>query len=429
MRRIRTRLELFNMNFGFFGIQFGWTLQMTLMSAIYEFLGASPDQIPGLWLAAPLTGLLVQPIIGMLSDRTWGPLGRRRPYFLTGAILSTIALVAMPNVTTLKEAALLLWVLDASINVSMEPFRAFVSDLLADQQRTKGFATQSVLIGLASVFAATLVYVLSHVNLPVSTGAIPISVRYAFYIGAVAFISTVVWTVVTTGEYPPEDAPAGEPVVKQNFKLPAELWRLAPVQMLTWLGLFCMFLYLTPTVAYHIFAAPNEKSGLYLEGVGWAGLGAAFQNLVTFGFSFCLEPLAKKIGESRTHASCLLIGGLGLASIALVHDKWMLFLPMACVGIAWASILSLPYSILSRSIQPESAGLTMGVFNFFIVLPEILMATCFKPIMKNVLHENRLAVLVLGGVCLASAALLAIALLENRPPTKGVEAAGENLSA
>jgi maltose/moltooligosaccharide transporter len=272
--------QIWNMSFGFLGIQFGWGLQMANMSAIYEYLGAKPDQIPMLWLAAPLTGLIVQPIIGHMSDRTWGRLGRRRPYFLAGALLSSVALVLMPNSSTLWMAAGLLWILDASINVSMEPFRAFVADLLPEDQRTGGFAMQSIFIGLGAVVASALPWLMTNAfGVVSSTGAhaIPLNVRLSFYIGAVAFLGAVLWTVARTKEYPPEDleafrrakaeragVAAGAAEILSALKaMPPTMRQLALVQMCTWFGLFCMWLYFPVAVARNVFGAPDETSALY----------------------------------------------------------------------------------------------------------------------------------------------------------------------
>src|SRR5215475_7864640 len=260
--------QIWNMSFGFVGIQFGWALQMANMSAIYEYLGASADQIPILWLAAPLTGLIVQPIIGHASDRTWNALGRRRPYFLAGAILSSLALLLMPRSSALWMAAGLLWILDSSINISMEPFRAFVADLLPDEQRTRGFAMQSLFIGLGAVVASALPWMLTnyfHLGSDVSGNAIPLTVRLSFYIGAAAFFGAVLWTIVTTPEYPPEDVEAfrsskaqskgvlanAEEILQSIREMPKTMRQLAPVQLLTWLGLFCMWLYFPVAVAWN----------------------------------------------------------------------------------------------------------------------------------------------------------------------------------
>jgi maltose/moltooligosaccharide transporter len=321
-----TNAQILNMNLGFFGTQFGWGLQMANMSAIYEYLGASPDQIPMLWLAAPLTGLIVQPIIGHLSDHTWGRLGRRRPYFLTGAILSSIVLIAMPNSRTLWMAAGLLWILDASINISMEPFREFVADVLPDSQRTKGFAVQSLLIGLGAVIASALPWLLVHY-----AGLGSAAVKMSFYIGSAVFLGSVVWTVAMSREYPPEDMAAlrgggMREIVASIAAMPVTMRRLGWVQICTWLGLFCMWLYFPVAVAHHVFGADDPRSPLYTEGVAWGGMCFAMYSAVCFAFSFLLEPISRRLGRPQTHGLCLLAGALGLLSVALIHDRYLLLL-------------------------------------------------------------------------------------------------------
>ncbi len=401
--------QIWNMNFGFFGIQFGWALQMANMSAIYEYLGAHPDQIPLLWLAAPLTGLIVQPIIGHLSDHTWGRLGRRRPYFLTGAILSSLALILMPNSTALWMAAGLLWILDASINISMEPFRAFVADLLPESQRTAGFAMQSLFIGLGAVIASALPWLLSG-TLAASTSAIPSTVKLSFYIGSGVFLASVLWTVATTKEYPPEGSPAhseGLPEILRSIAdMPRTMKQLAGVQIATWLGLFCMWLYFPVAVAYHVFGASDPQSPRYAEGVAWGGVCFGMYSAVCFVFSFALQPLARSLGRRRTHGICLLAGALGLASVALIHNQYLLLLSMTGVGVAWASTLSMPYAMLAGSLPPKKIGVYMGIFNFFIVTPEILASVGFGWFMNHVLDNNRLAAVVCGAVFLVLAAVL-----------------------
>jgi len=416
--------QIWNMSFGFLGIQFGWGLQMANMSAIYEYLGAKPDQIPMLWLAAPLTGLLIQPIIGNMSDRTWGKLGRRRPYFLVGAILSSLALILMPNSSTLWMAAGLLWILDASINISMEPFRAFVADLLPDEQRTRGFAMQSLFIGLGAVVASALPYILTnlfHVTEQASpANSIPITVRYSFYLGAFAFITAVVWTIVKTKEYPPEDMDAflkmksekkglgksAKEIIEAIKDMPKIMRQLAWVQIFTWLGLFCMWLYFPVAVARNVFGAPDELSPLYKEGIEWAGLCFAMYSIVTFAASFALPKLAEMTSRKMTHAICLVLGALGLLSVAVIHNKLLLLLSMTGIGIAWASILSMPYAILAGHLPEGKTGVYMGIFNFFIVLPEIAASLGFGWIMLHVLDNNRLAAVIMGGVFMLLAALL-----------------------
>ena len=411
--------QIWNMSFGFLGIQFGWTLQMNNMSAIYEYLGAKPDQLPILWLAAPLTGLIVQPIIGHWSDNTWGPLGRRRPFFLAGAILSSIALIFMPLCGALWMAAGLLWILDASINISMEPFRAFVADMLPDQQRPRGFAMQSFFIGIGSVAASYLPLLLGQFLAPGGSTrerAIPLIVRFSFWIGAAAFFSAVIWTITSTQEYPPDAAEAERlktakrfdlPEIVRSFRaMPQTMRQLALVQLMTWLGLFCMFLYFAVAVAHNVFGAHDTKDPLYTQGVIWAGYCSGVYNAVCFLFSPLLPSLARTIGKKGTHSLCLLAGAAGLISVALIHNKFLLFLPMVGVGMAWASILSMPYSMLSAALPQNKMGIYMGIFNFFIVIPEILSALFFGWIMSHLLGNNRMKAVVVGGVCFVIAALL-----------------------
>jgi len=411
--------QLWNMNLGFFGIQFGWGLQMANMSAIYEYLGAKPDQIPLLWLAAPLTGLIVQPIVGHLSDHTWGRLGRRRPYFLVGAILSSAALLAMPNASALWMAAGLLWMLDASINISMEPFRAFVADLLPEEQRTQGFAMQSLFIGLGAVIASALPWLLTQIGVSgasVAGHAIPLTVKLSFTVGAAVFLAAVLWTICTTKEYPPEVADRAEErtvssgvaeILSAIRQMPRTMRQLAWVQICTWLGLFCMWLYFPVAVAHQVFGASDPQSPLYTEGVQWGGLCFGMYSAVCFVFSFALQPMARALSRRRTHGICLVAGALGLLSVAVIHNKYVLMLSMTGVGIAWASTLSMPYAMLAGSLPSQRIGLYMGIFNFFIVLPEIVASLGFGWIMNHVLDNNRVAAVVCGGAFLLLAALLA----------------------
>ncbi len=414
---------IWNMSFGFLGIQFGWGLQMANMSAIYEYLGAKPDQIPMLWLAAPLTGLLVQPIIGHLSDRTWSPrLGRRRPFFLVGAILSSCALIAMPNASSLWMAAGLLWILDASINVSMEPFRAFVADLLPPSERTRGFAMQSFFIGFGAVIASALPWMMSNWFgvAPGTPGTIPVTVRLSFYIGSAAFFGAVLYTILTTKEKPPADlaefqrqkaasaglAAGARDIIAAVKAMPDTMRQLALVQISTWLGLFCMWLYFPVAVATNVFGAPDPSSPLYQRGVEWAGICFGAYSAVCFGFAFFLPPLAKKRGRKGTHAMCLLAGAAGLLSVAVITNPSLLLLSMVGVGIAWASTLSMPYSMLAGAIPAGKTRIYMGIFNFFIVIPEIIASLGFGWVMSHLLHNNRMAAVIAGGVFLALAALL-----------------------
>ena len=488
--------QIWNMSFGFLGIQFGWALQMANMSAIYEYLGAKPDEIPILWLAAPMTGLLVQPIIGYMSDRTWHPrLGRRKPYFLVGAILASIALLFMPNSSTIWMAAGLLWIMDASINISMEPFRAFVADMLPEKQHTRGFTMQSMFIGLGAVIASALPFLLTNVlgltggdDCSGSASAVPWSVKISFYVGAVAFIGAVLYTIFTTKEYPPRDmevfkkAKAEKSGFAVGFAeiihcirtMPATMRQLALVQFVTWPGLFLMWFYfgvattrtvfqyddsLTKYETYYRqykcnanegrptdFAALAEQTKVEneedratsaemtakfvsteafaatigtnlkrrLDGNEWGGICFAFYSLVTFLFSFALPGLANRFGKKRAHFICLLCGAAGLLSVGLIHDQYLLLLAMVGVGIAWTSILSMPYAILAPAVPAEKTGVYMGIFNFFIVLPEILATLGFGWVMKNLLDGNRIAAVTTGGCLLILAALLCLRVQEKR---------------
>ena len=427
--------EIWNMSFGFLGIQFGWGLQMANMSPIYKYLGAADDQISRLWLAAPLTGFIVQPIIGAMSDRTWGPLGRRRPYFLIGAILSSLALVLMPNSGLLANwllpnlpkfymAALLLWVLDASINVSMEPFRAFVADKLPEEQRGLGFAMQSFFIGVGAVVAGLLPYILRnwfHVSSEADgANGLPINVKISFYIGAVAFLSAVLWTVFSTTENPPENleefrrkkaASRGPAHLLKEISaalahLPVTMWRLAVVQFFTWLGLFCMWLHFSNAVPV-IFGSSDSTSDLFKRGAEWAGVCYALKDAVTFIAAFGLMAVARKMDRRYVHGLCLALGGVGLLAVGLIHgeeQKYLLLGALALGGVAWASILSMPYAILSGALPAERMGVYMGIFNFFIVLPEILAALFFGHLVKHYLHGNLVHAVMAGGVCMFIAA-------------------------
>jgi len=416
--------EIINMSVGFFGIQFGWDLQRANMGRIYENLGANPDQIPLLFLAAPLTGLLVQPVIGYLSDRTWHPkFGRRRPYFFIGALLSSIALIFMPHSSALWMAAGLLWVLDVFGNVSMEPFRAFVTDKLPDSQVNKGFIMQSLMIGLGGCVASSLPWVFKNVfnfSNTAAQGGITENVRWSFYTGAFFFLGAVLYTVLTTKEYPPADVNFKEKVKESNkgfgggvtevfaalTNMPKRMQIVSLVQFFTWPGLFLMWFYYTTAVATNIYGGVDNADPVYAKGADFAGLTLAFYNVVTFAFAFLLPAIANKLGRKTTHAICLLFGALGLISVGWVKDPKMLYLSMVGVGIAWTSILSMPYAMISGSLPRDKVGIYMGIFNFFIVLPEIIASFGFGSIMKNVLHNDRVLAVQIGGVLFIIAAAI-----------------------
>ena len=444
---------IWNMSFGFLGIQFGWGLQMANMSPIYKYLGAADDQISRLWLAAPLTGFLVQPIIGAMSDRTWGPLGRRRPYFLVGAILSSLALLLMPNSGSLAGwlmpnlpkfymAAVLLWILDASINVSMEPFRAFVADKLPEEQRGMGFAMQSFFIGVGAVVAGLLPYILRnwfHVSSEADgANALPTNVKISFYVGAIAFFTAVMWTVLSTKENPPENMEEfrRKKAESRGFlylvkeipdalaKMPTTMRRLALVQFFTWLGLFCMWLHFSNAVPV-IFGTSDPGSDLFKRGAEWAGVCYAVKDAVTFLAAFGLMAAARKIDRRHVHSVCLTLGGLGLLAVGLIHGeehKYFLLGALALGGVAWASILSMPYAILAGALPPARMGVYMGIFNFFIVLPEILAALFFGDLVKTYLHGNLVYAVMAGGVCMLIAATLTLAFVpsETNESTKTI---------
>ncbi|HEX2188541.1 MAG TPA: MFS transporter [Longimicrobiaceae bacterium] len=421
-RRLSFR-EMFNMSFGFLGIQFGWGLQLANMSAVYERLGARPDEVPLLWLAAPVTGLVVQPIVGALSDRTWGPLGRRRPYFLVGAILASVALFFMPTSSALWMAAGLLWILDASINISMEPFRAFVADKLDASQRTTGFVMQSFFIGVGASMANSLPFLLSWMGVSGNTeSGIPLTVKYSFQVGAAVFLLAVLWTVATTRESPPEDMEAWERQLRESHgvghlvreigwavrDMPRTMKQLAVVQTFTWLGLFCMWLFFVPTVARHVFGATDPQSDLYTRGIEWGGFAFAFYSITCFAVAFALPKVARATSRKATHAMALTCGGVALLAVYLIRDPYVLLLTMVGVGIAWASILSMPYAILSNALPGARMGVYMGVFNFFIVIPEIVAALAFGPLIRSVFGEANpdasLYMVMVGGASLLVAA-------------------------
>ena len=426
--------QIINMAVGFFGIQFGWGLQMGNMSPIYEYLGAKPESLPILWLAAPLTGFLIQPIIGFLSDRTWTPIGRRKPYFLIGAILSSICLFLMPQSGALWMAAGLLWILDASINISMEPFRAFVADMLPERQRTLGFAMQSAFICAGSVIASKLPKWLNEFagisNLSSPDQPIPLTIHYAFSVGAVVFFLAVLWTVLTTREYPPEPSETQSHGAAQGvsstssgwndflnafFEMPTRMKQLAVVQFFTWMGLFCMFIYLGPALGRDLMGAPSTDSPLYQQGVDLQNDCNATYSMTAFIASIGFLFITKWCSSKWIHFIALALGGLGLMSVGWVSSEsaWILkYISFVGVGIAWASILSMPYAMLSSVIPASRNGIYMGIFNLFIVIPEILFAIGVSKLMESVPSITRLQVVVFGGVCLmiASVATLLVSL-------------------
>ena len=484
--------EIWNMSFGFLGIQFGFALQNANVSRIFETLGASVDNIPILWIAAPVTGLVVQPIIGHMSDKTWNSLGRRRPYFLFGAICASIALLIMPNSPMLWVAAGMLWFMDASINISMEPFRAFVGDMLPADQHTKGFAMQTFFIGTGAVVASALPYIMTNwIGLAntAAAGQIPPAVKWSFYLGGAVFLGAVLWTIYRTEEYPPEqfekfsdDDQGDEPlinaakdhaakgsmhrkftsagllmagglgltyfiyggghekelyifsigialfglvmgiagllqksgrnenglvvVVTDFLNMPKTMVQLSFVQFFSWFALFAMWIYTTSAVTAHIYGTSDTTSVLYNQGADWVGICFAIYNGFAALIAFALPVLAKWSSRKIVHSVSLIIGGVSLAGIYFVNDPNMLILPMLGIGLAWGSILAMPYAILSGAIPASKMGVYMGLFNFFIVIPQIVAASILGAMLRNFFGGEAIYALIAGGVSMGIAALM-----------------------
>ncbi len=424
--------QLWNMSFGFFGIQFGFALQNSNTSRIFSTLGANPDDLALFWLAAPVTGLLVQPVIGYMSDNTWHPKwGRRRPFFFIGAFLAAIALFLMPNSSALWMAVAVLWMMDAAINVSMEPFRAFVGDKLDPTQQTAGYAMQTFFIGCGAVIASLLPAIFTHFgvsNVPVD-GMIPDTVRYSFYAGAVVFMVAVSWTVFTADELPPPDLASFQQqrqqarhigtalaeIVGGFGKMPKTMVQLAFVQFFTWIALFAMWIYTGSAIADAVWGTRDAQSAAFQEAGNQVGIMFAVYSGVSALAAFILPVFARATSRKIVHFVCLAIGGLSLASIALIDTKEMLMLPMVGVGIAWASILTMPYAILAGSLPAERMGYFMGLFNFFVVIPQIVSGLLLGFVTREFFGGHTVQTLVLGGVCMLVAALLTLAVTDKAP--------------
>ncbi len=488
--------EIWNMSFGFLGIQFGFALQNANTSRIFETLGADVEDIPILWIAAPVTGLVVQPIVGYFSDKTWTRLGRRKPYFLVGAILASIALFLMPNSPELWIAAGMLWIMDASINISMEPFRAFVGDNLPEEQRTFGFAMQSFFIGIGAVVGSALPYVLTNwmgIDNTAPAGEIPDSVKWSFYVGGVVFFLAVLWTVLFSKEYSPEEMEAFEKesaaitiepkteqeirknittqqksgsimilvgaivsyliyanaltkelyilfigliivgvlflivselrkkrvrngftiIVSDLLNMPKTMKQLAWVQFFSWFALFSMWIYTTQAVTGHVFDTRDTTSKLYNDAADWVTVMFTVYNGVAALVAFALPVLAKKTSNKFTHMLALILGGLGLISIYFMTTKTGLIISMVGVGIAWASILSIPYAMLSGSLPSSKMGYYMGVFNFFIVIPQIVASTILGFIVSNLFENQPVYALIIGGIAMIAAGLFTLKVTTN----------------
>jgi maltose/moltooligosaccharide transporter len=425
--------QLWNMSLGFFGIQFGFALQNANVSRIFSTLGANPDDLSLFWLAAPVTGLLVQPIIGYLSDNTWHPTwGRRRPFFFIGALLASIALFLMPNSTSLWMAVIVLWLLDGAINVSMEPFRAFVGDKLGPSQQTAGFAMQTFFIGWGAVIASLLPTIFTHLgvsNVPVG-GGIPDTVRYSFYAGGAVYFLAVLWTVLTASELPPDDLEAFRAEQKRakglghalaeifsGFrKMPKTMVQLAVVQFFTWIALFAMWIYTTNAVAENVFGTTDAQSAAFQEAGNHVGVMFAVYGGVSALAAFILPVFARYTSRKIVHLTCLVIGGVSLFSIYGIRDLNTLFVPMIGVGIAWASILTMPYAILAGALPPKRMGYFMGLFNFFIVIPQIVSGLVLGFVTKYWFHGHAVKTLMLGGVCMAVAGVLTLIVRDEAEP-------------
>ena len=417
-------LQIFNMSFGFMGIQFGFALQNANVSRIFQTLGAEVEEISWLWLAAPATGLLVQPIIGYISDRTWHPWwGRRRPFFMIGAVLSAFALLMMPNSTVLWMAAIMLWVLDASINISMEPFRAFVGDKLISRQRTTGFAMQTFFIGIGAVIASFLPYFFTnvlHISNTAAEGVIPDSVKYSFYIGAAVFFAAVLWTFVSTKENPPYDLKSFRAenertkglvkgfteITRGIMTMPRTMLQLATVQFFTWFAFFSMWLYSTSGIAQNAFGSTDTTTKAYQDAGDWVGIMFMVYNGVSAFAAFLLPMLANRISRRYTHMICLVIGGIGLLSLLYIKNSWGLLIPMVGVGLAWASTLTMPYAILAGSLPPAKMGFYMGVFNFFVVIPQLLAAAILGYVIRIFFNNESIYALIIGGISMVIAGFL-----------------------
>ena len=425
--------QLWNMSFGFFGIQFGFALQNANTSRIFSTLGANPDDLSLFWLAAPVTGLLVQPIIGYLSDNTWHPKwGRRRPFFFIGALLASIALFLMPNSSALWMAVAVLWLMDGAINVSMEPFRAFVGDKLGPSQQTAGFAMQTFFIGWGAVIASLLPTIFAHMgvnNVPVA-GAIPDTVRYSFYAGGAIYMAAVLWTVLTAQEAPPDNLEAFRAEQRASkglghalaeilggfTRMPKTMLQLAAVQFFTWIALFAMWIYTTNAIGENVFGTTDAQSAAFQEAGNHVGVMFAVYSGVSALAAFILPVFARHTSRKFVHMTCLVIGGVSLFSIYAIHDMDTLYVPMIGVGIAWASILTMPYAILAGALPAKRMGYYMGVFNFFIVIPQIVSGLLLGFVTKHWFAGHSVKTLMLGGVCMVVAGVLTLAVRDNAEP-------------
>ncbi|MBA5606109.1 MFS transporter [Duganella sp. FT3S] len=421
--------NLWNMSFGFLGIQFGFALQQANVPRIFQTMGARLEDIGFLMIAAPLAGLLVQPIVGYLSDRTWGRWGRRRPYFLLGATAATLALCGMANASTLWMAAGVLLVLDMAINISMEPFRAFVGDLLPKEQVTKGYAFQTFFIGVGAVVASVLPYMLTHwfnVANTAPAGQAPASVTWAFYLGAAVYFGAVMWTVIRTKEYSPEQMRQYNPepeaatadgrgiagFISDYVHMPKIMKQLSLVQFFTWFTWFSMWTYATAAITQHVYHTADTTSAMFNEGASWWGVCNSVYNAASIGFAFLLPVIARRTSRKAAHAIALTVGGLSFISIYFVSSPAVLLLPFIGIGLAWASTLSMPYAILACAVPPNKMGMFMGMFNMSIVIPQVVSGLTLGYFLAHYFHGEAVMMLVLGGISMLIAAGLSLVVTE-----------------
>lgn len=422
--------QIWNMSFGFFGIQFGFALQNGNASRILQTFGADVEHLSLFWLAAPITGMIVQPIIGHYSDRTWNRFGRRRPYFLTGTLLAALALIFMPNSAVLAYllppilvGAGMLMIMDASFNVAMEPFRALVADNLPDSQRSVGFSVQTFLIGAGAVLGSWLPYIFSEylgVSKTAAPGHVPDNVIYSFYVGAFVLAAALLWTVVSTKEYSPEERakfyPEDEEADEQKgilsiftdfSKMPVTMRQLGLVQFFSWFALFSMWVFTTPAVAEHVYKVPpgDTSSVAFADAANWVSLLFGIYNGVSAIYALMLPAIARKTSRKIAHAFSLTAGGIGLLSIYFIQDPKLLIFSMIGIGLAWGSILAMPYAILSGSIPARKMGVYMGIFNFFITFPQIVNGFFGGMIVKQLFHGQAIFSIVMAGVLMLLGAL------------------------
>lgn len=425
--------QIITMNFGFFGVQFSFGLQQSNMSAIYKYLGAEESELPMLWLAGPVTGLLVQPIIGAISDGTWSPrFGRRKPFFLIGAVIASLALIVMPYSSSIWMAAGLLWILDAANNIALEPYRAFISDKLPEKQYSFGFLVQSFFTGLGTTLANFTPAILVSFGILALTdkmeNGIPVSTYWAFGIGAAASIITILITVFTTSEYPPskeemkllESSRKKGNILLKTFNdivvafkdMPLQMKQLIPVMFFPWFAMFCYWQYLTSALSLSLYNTLDQTTSYFNQAQLLTGNLNGTYNIVCFSIAFAMIPIAKKIGAKKLHFISLLIGGIGLICMPLLNDSDILFvLPFGDgievsqiylfsfgLGITWASMMAMPYQMLAASIPSGKTGIYMGIFNMFIVIPMIIQIFSVQYFLYDLLGQNPINIIRLAGI-------------------------------